>query len=181
MHKTSFLRVVLFIFSFLPLQCRRQFGVILWLSCGRCLGRCAASWRTRIRASRTPRSCWTGFWKVSSSVLRCFGIRILWVRIRIQHFWFNTDPDPNPGFWWKKIGKSLQLKIFLFFIFWFKIAIYLSLGLYKGRPGYMRSVHKTQYRTSSTSKIWNFLNFFLFLWVIFAPWIRIPDRLTWPD
>ncbi len=37
-----------------------------------------------------------------------FRIRILLIRIRIQHFRLTTDQDP--GFWWAKIGKNLQQK-----------------------------------------------------------------------
>jgi hypothetical protein len=39
--------------------------------------------------------------------IRIYSIRI-WIRIRIQHFRLNSDPDP--GFWWTKIWKNLQLK-----------------------------------------------------------------------
>ncbi len=60
-----------------------------------------------------------------------------WVRIRIQHFRLNTDP-----FWWPKIWQI-----------WSKIAIYLFLGLNKGRPSYRRS-HQ------------NITFLFPFLWVI---------------
>jgi hypothetical protein len=38
-----------------------------------------------------------------------FRIRIHLIRIWIQHFRLNTDPDP--GFCWPKMGKNLQLKI----------------------------------------------------------------------
>ncbi len=43
-------------------------------------------------------------WKASIPVV--VRIRIHLIRIRIQHFWLNTDPDP--GFWWPKIGEKLQ-------------------------------------------------------------------------
>ncbi len=94
-------------------------------------------------------------------------------RIRIQHFTrlnTNRDPvsDPDLGFWWPKIEKNLQLKINLIF-FWVNIAIYLSLGLHKGRPSYRRR------RTTSTSKH----EIFLFLWVIFA--FLDPDPISNPD
>jgi hypothetical protein len=47
----------------------------------------------------------------------------------------NTDPvpDPDPGFWWPEIDKNLQVKIFIT-ILWSKIALYLFLGIHKGRP-----------------------------------------------
>ncbi len=50
----------------------------------------------------------------------------------------DTDPDQDSdlGFWWLKIKKSMEQleKRLPFFIKKFKIAIYLSLGLHKGRP-----------------------------------------------
>jgi hypothetical protein len=58
---------------------------------------------------------------------------------------FQVSPDPNPnpdpGFDDQKLETNLQLKI-LFIFFGSKIAIYFSLGLHKGRPGYRT------YRTS---------------------------------
>ena len=42
-----------------------------------------------------------------------FRIRIHW--FRIQHLRLHTDPDPDSGFWWLKIGKNLQRKFFLIF------------------------------------------------------------------
>ncbi len=42
-------------------------------------------------------------------------IRIYLIPIRIQHIRMNTDLDPDPGFWWPKIKKNLQLKFFFFF------------------------------------------------------------------
>ncbi len=65
------------------------------------------------------------------------------------------------------------------FFFQSKIATFLSLGLNKGCPSYSRS------RQPSKENIQHFktcnLNFFLFLWVIFA--LLDPDPLTWlnPD
>ncbi len=41
---------------------------------------------------------------------------------------------------WKKI----TAEIFFFFLFWSKIAIYLSLGLHKGRPSYRRSLQPSK-------------------------------------
>ncbi len=52
----------------------------------------------------------------------------------------NTYPDP--GFWWAKIVKNLLLKNLIFF--WSKIAIYLSLGLHKGRQSYRRSLQPSK-------------------------------------
>ncbi len=84
-----------------------------------------------------------------------FRIWIHWfqIRIRIQLYRLNTDPDP--GFWWPTTEISLQLKIFLN-----KIAIYLSLGPHKGLPSYRRSLQPSK-ENIQDYKTWN-LNFFLF-------------------
>ncbi len=89
-----------------------------------------------------------------------FRTQIYWFRIRIHHFRLKTDPDPIQiqGF----VGKNL-------IFFWSKIAIYLSVGLHKGRPSYRRSLQPQK----STSDM-KFLNFFLFFWVIFA--LLDPDQ-----
>ncbi len=77
--------------------------------------------------------------------------------------WFNADPDPafflivirnldldsGSGFDDLKLKKIYSWK-FLFLFSWSKIAIYLSLGLYKGRPSCRRSLQPSK-RTSSTS------------------------------
>jgi hypothetical protein len=91
------------------------------------------------------------------------------------------NADPDPGFWWPKIGKNLQQKIFFIF-FWSKIAIYF---LHNGRPK-RRSLHPSK---ENHFKIWIFLTFVGH----FGPpgygsrrpkWIRIrakpdPDPLHW--
>ncbi len=38
-----------------------------------------------------------------------FRIRTQLIRIRIQHFGLNTDPDPDPGFDDQKFERKLQL------------------------------------------------------------------------
>jgi hypothetical protein len=48
-------------------------------------------------------------------------------------------PDPDPGFDDLKLKKIYSWK-FNFYSFDQKIAIYLSLGLHKGRPSYRRSL-----------------------------------------
>ncbi len=79
-----------------------------------------------------------------------FRNRIHFIRIRIQHFWLNTDPDP--GFWYA--------------------TIYLALGLHKW-PSYRRS------RQLSKENIQHFqhkvLNFFYFCVSFLPSWIRIPN------
>ncbi len=55
-----------------------------------------------------------------------------------------------------------------------KLQLTLSQGLYKGRPSYKKSRQPSK-RTSSTSKHEKFLNFFQFLWVIFARLDSDPD------
>ncbi len=105
-----------------------------------------------------------------------FRIRIQWVRTRIQHFRLNTDPDPYPDlrFFMAKIGKSVQLKICLPS----KIAIYLSLGLHKGRPCYRRSLQPSK-ENIQHFKPWNFLTFFYFCGSFLPFWIRI--QIHWLD
>jgi hypothetical protein len=72
------------------------------------------------------------------------------IRIRIQHFfWLRIRipypgsgfriPDLDPGFDDLKLKKIYSWK-FNFYILDKKIAIYLSLGLHKGRPSYRRSL-----------------------------------------
>ncbi len=97
-----------------------------------------------------------------------FRIRIHLIWIRIQHFRLNTDPDP--GFWWPKIEKNLQLKFF----FWSKTTIYLILGLHKRRPSFRRSLQPSKANIKHF-KTWNFL-FFLLLWVIFSLLDPAPDK-----
>jgi hypothetical protein len=58
---------------------------------------------------------------------------------------FQVNPDPE-GFDDQKF-KKIHLKI----LFYQKIAIYLSLGLHKGRPSYKRSLQPSN-KTSSTSQ-----------------------------
>ncbi len=69
-----------------------------------------------------------------------FRIRLYWVRIWIQHFRLSTDPDPIriQGFDDQKLEKftaEICKKNVIS-----EIAIYLSLGLHKGRPSYRRSL-----------------------------------------
>ncbi len=82
------------------------------------------------------------------------------MRIRIQHFssmririQIHGFDDQN----WKKIYSWKTVILFKS-----KIAIYLSLGLHKGRPSYRRSRRASKENTAK-----KFLNFFLFLWVNF--------------
>ncbi len=81
-----------------------------------------------------------------------FRIRIHWVqiRIRIQHFRLNSDPDQSGStvLMRAKIEKYLQLKIF-FYIIWSKILMYLSLGLHKGRPDCRRSFQPSKHEKFS--------------------------------
>jgi hypothetical protein len=70
-------------------------------------------------------------------------IRIHLIRIRIQHFRLNTDPDPDPtriqGFNDQKLEKFTAKKNY--FIFDHKLGtIYLSQGLHKELPSYGRSL-----------------------------------------
>ncbi len=81
--------------------------------------------------------------------------------------------DLDPGFWWPKIVKNLQLK--KFDIVWSKIAIYLYQSLHKGRPSYMRSLQPSNENIQPALKIMKFLHFFLLLRVTFALLDPDPD------
>jgi hypothetical protein len=71
------------------------------------------------------------------------------IRIRIQHFRLNTDPDPIriQGFDGKNLKKFTAGKKFNFF--GSKTTVNLSLGLQKGFPSYRRTVRPKK-RTAST-------------------------------
>ncbi len=97
-----------------------------------------------------------------------FRIRIHLIRIRIQHFRLNTDPDP--GFLWSKNWKKFTAENFLFIS---KTTIYLSLGLHKGRP-VTKKAFSSQKRTSSNSNH-EITYFSLLLLVIFALLDPDPD------
>ncbi len=73
----------------------------------------------------------------------------------------DPDPDPiaklDPGFWWPRSEeKKIQLKIFFY-----QIAIYLSLGLLKGRPSCRRSLKPSE-ENILHCKRWNLLTVFYF-------------------
>ncbi len=83
-------------------------------------------------------------------------------------FFLSADPDPGSWsrVWWPKIEKYLQ------FFFGSKIAIYLSLGLHKGRPSYRKSLQpsKKEHPALQNMKI---LYFFYFCGTFLPSWIRI--------
>jgi hypothetical protein len=93
---------------------------------------------------------------------------------------YSFDPDHNPAFeaenrsrsralMTKSWGKIYSGKKVMFFDK--KLHYYLSLGLHKGCPSYRRSL-KREHPALQNIK---FLNFFLFLWVIFALLDPDPD------
>ncbi len=99
----------------------------------------------------------------------------IWIRIRIQHFFYLWIRIQVPmriqiqiqGFEDQTLEKIYSWN-FLYTFFWSKTAIYLSLGLPKGRPSYRRSLQPSK-ENIQQFKTWKFLYFFLFLWVIFDP------------
>jgi hypothetical protein len=121
-------------------------------------------------------------------MLKCgyslFRIRIHLFRLQIQHFRLNTDPVPvpypYPGFRWTKIKKKItaENKIWFFGIKNCNLLI----------PKTPERTSKLQENPSALKREYpalqnmKFLNFFLFLWVIFAlhrpDWIRIRIRNT---
>ncbi len=96
-------------------------------------------------------------------------IRVHLTRNQIRNFRLNTEPDP--GFWWQKIEKNLQLK---------KTNIFLikNCDLPIPRPQKRTSKLKKKPQPSKKNiqhfKTWNFL-IFLNLWVIFALLDPDPD------
>ncbi len=78
-------------------------------------------------------------------------IHFIRIRIQIQHFRLNTDPDPirTQGFNYQKLKKITAEKKKKFF--GSKTTIYLSLGLYKERPSYRRRLQLSK-KSSNTSK-----------------------------
>ncbi len=83
-------------------------------------------------------------------------------------FQVNPDTDPDPVFWWPIIEEKKYSWNFFFF-FRSKIAIYLPLGLDKGRPSYRRNLQPSQ-------KI-KFISCNLFFWALFA--LLDPDPQHW--
>jgi len=107
--------------------------------------------------------------------LAMFRIRIHWFRIRIIWAKYGTVPIriQVQDFDDQKLKKcTAETKIF-----WSKTAIYLFLGLHKGRPSYRRSF-RPQKRISRSSNM-KCIQFFLFLWVIFT--LLDPDRIRFPN
>ncbi len=108
-----------------------------------------------------------------------FRIRIVLMRIRIQHFsncgsgFRIRIPDPDPN--WKKFITGN-----LIFIVLIKIAIYLSLGLHKGRPSYRRSLQFSK-ENIQHFKRWKFCPFFYFFGSFLPSWIRISNLYADPD
>ncbi len=71
-------------------------------------------------------------------------IQILWVGSGYgSGSSISSESGSGPGYLWLKVGKKYSGKFFLSF-FWWKIAIYLSLGLLKSRPSQRRSLQPTK-------------------------------------
>jgi hypothetical protein len=80
---------------------------------------------------------------VQGRVLDPYSFFQIWIRIQSLMLETNTDPDPIriQGFNDQKLReKKLQLKFIFIFYFLSKTAIYLSLGLRKVCPSYIRSL-----------------------------------------
>ncbi len=108
-----------------------------------------------------------------------------WLRIRIRHFnKLNTDQDPDPGFWWPKLEKNLQLKKNLIFLSQnCNFLIHSRLPQRKSKLQENTSTLKREHPAIQTTKS----KLFSLFVVILPSWIRIqipnPDPLTWlnPD
>ncbi len=110
-----------------------------------------------------------------------FRIRVHWVRIRIQHFRLNTDPDP--GFWWLDIEKIYSWKKNLIY-FLIKSCNLLIFGLHKVLARYIIKplALKREHPALRIMKVLFFI-FFYFCGSFSPSWIRIQitnrDQLTW--
>ncbi len=88
---------------------------------------------------------------------------------------YGSGSNPDPGFWWPRSTAGN----FSFF-FWSQIAIYLSLGLHKGRPSYRRSLAPSKQNIQHLKK-WYLLPFFYFGGPFLPSWIRIANPGTDPE
>ncbi len=96
-------------------------------------------------------------------------IRIHWIWIRIQHLkWIRLRIG---SFNEQIFEKKFSWKFFLF-LFWSNIAIYLFLGLYKGRPSYKRGLQSSK-KNIQHFKRWNLWTIFYFSGSFLPSWIRI--------
>ncbi len=102
----------------------------------------------------------------------------------------DTDPVPNPRFWWPKIGKKIAAVKLIFY--GSKISVYLSLGLHEGRTSYRRSLQPSK-ENIQHFKTWMFFIIFYICVSHLPSWIRIriqqlklmrihayPDPQPWP-
>ncbi len=99
-----------------------------------------------------------------------------------SNFWSGSRSQCGSGF--SSRSRVLMSKNWIkltagnfLYIFWSKIAIYLSLDLPKGRPGYRRSLQPSKENTQHTFKTRKFFTC-LFLSVIFALPDPDPDSAT---
>jgi hypothetical protein len=99
-----------------------------------------------------------------------FRIRIHLIRIRIQHFRLNTDPEPDPiriqGFDDQMLEKIYSWKKKFFLFKNYNLPIPRPLKRLQKKPPAL----KREYSALQNMKI---LNFFSILWVIFPFWIRV--------
>jgi hypothetical protein len=125
--------------------------------------------------------------RMEFGIVLCTGmrIRIQSIRIRIQHFRLNTDPDllririqSGSRALMTKNWEKIQLKKKFNFFVWSNTTIYLSLGLHKERPSYRRSLQLSE-EAIQHFKTWT-IKKFLLLWVILALLEPDPDSESGP-
>ncbi len=100
--------------------------------------------------------------------------------------WFNADPDPaffpiaDPGIQFRiqgfdvqKLKKNYNCKFFIYLFFGSKIAIYLCIGLHKGRTRYRRSLQASK-ENIQHCKPWKFFTFFYICGSFWPSWILDP-------
>ncbi len=103
--------------------------------------------------------CGSGFIVSGSSISKGTGSRVLMTKM------------------W---GKNTAEKLIYLFLIKKKIAIYLSLGLHKGRPRYRKSVQPSKENIKHFKKL-NLITFFNFCELFLPSWIRIQSGSFYPN
>ncbi len=99
------------------------------------------------------------------------------IQIWIQNFWSMRIRTQIQGFHDKNF-KKIYSRENKFRFFGYKIAIYLSLGLHKGRPSHRRSRQLSKSSTSKldTSSLFIFFGSFLFYLYLYYPWKHLTPQ-----
>ncbi len=130
-----------------------------------------------------------GILQVLSCYYQCFGSGFIdsgsgssilgWIqiRIRIQHFRLNTNPDtdPYPEFWWAK------LKIIYICYFFPPIYLIKNCNLRMPKLEEKPSALKREHSALQTMKFLNFFSIFVGHFFLFRPVFGFGIQIHWPD